>query len=146
MSISGVSTATTGAAQSAIQAAEREESKSGKAADTLGYDAFLRLLVAQLQNQDPLQPMNSSDYVAQLATFSQVEKSVDMSKKIGELLATSRFEQAEGIIGKELTSQDGSIRGLVAASRVDAGDVIAVLADGREVKLGDGVTVGGARL
>jgi flagellar basal-body rod modification protein FlgD len=46
----------------------------------LGKNDFLNLLVAQLKNQDPLKPMDSSSFVAELAQFSQLEQSANQSK------------------------------------------------------------------
>ncbi|MFM9938874.1 MAG: flagellar hook assembly protein FlgD [Hyphomicrobiaceae bacterium] len=117
-----------------------------KGADTtLGYDAFLQLLVAQMQNQDPLEPMKSTDYVAQLATFSQVEKTVEMNDRIAAMLTSSRMEQAEGLIGKTVTSADGAISGIVQSAKVVGNNVMALLADGRELAVGTGVTISGGR-
>jgi flagellar basal-body rod modification protein FlgD len=110
----------------------------------LGYDAFLQLLIAQMQNQDPMEPMKSSDYVAQLATFSQVEKSIAMNDRLAALLSATRITQAEGIIGKSVTSADGAISGVATAARVAGDEVVATLADGREVTLEPGITIGGA--
>lgn len=127
--------------QPASRAADRPETSAGTGTATLGYDSFLKLLIAQVQNQDPLEPTASSDYVAQLATFSQVEKSIQSNEKIAELLSVSRLQQAEGLLGRTVTSADGTATGAVAATRVVEGQVIAVLADGREIVMGEGVTV-----
>jgi flagellar basal-body rod modification protein FlgD len=110
---------------------------------TLDYNAFLQLLIAQLQNQDPMEPMRSSDYVAQLATFSQVEKTIETNERVAALLSAVQLQQAEGIIGRTATSADGHISGLVSASRVVDGEVLAILSDGREITIGPGVTLGG---
>jgi flagellar basal-body rod modification protein FlgD len=122
----------------------RREDQSQKKDATLGYDAFLQLLVAQMQNQNPLEPAKSSDYVAQLATFSQVEKTVQMNDNVAALLSAARLQQAEGIVGKTLTSADGSISGVVSASKIVGNDVVAYLPDGREITLASGVRISGA--
>ena len=52
---------------------------------TLGYDQFLQLLCAEMQYQDPLEPTSNTDYVAQMATFSQLEATMNsLSGKIAE--------------------------------------------------------------
>jgi flagellar basal-body rod modification protein FlgD len=106
----------------------------------LGYDAFLQLLIAQMNNQDPLEPMKSSDYVAQLATFSQVEKSVQMNERLADLLAVSRLLQAEGLIGRTVSEPDGE-RGVVASTRISGGGVFAILENGREIRITDQVVI-----
>jgi flagellar basal-body rod modification protein FlgD len=109
----------------------------------LDYNAFLKLLIAQMQNQDPLEPMKSSDYVAQLATFSQVEKSVEMNTRLSEVLSAVQMQQAGDLIGQTITSEDGETTGTVASAKIADGSVVAVLADGKEVKMTPGVLVGG---
>ena len=52
----------------------------------LDYNAFLKLLIAQMKNQDPTKPMDSTAFMAQLATFSQVEQSVSTNTKLDSLL------------------------------------------------------------
>lgn len=105
------------------------------------YDTFLQLLIAQLRNQDPTEPMDPTQQVAQLATFSQVEQSMQISAKLDALMATSALAQADGVIGRTVTSADGSITGEVASLTVVTGGAVAVLTDGREVPLGPGVSV-----
>lgn len=59
----------------------------------IGQDAFLKLLVAQLQNQDPTKPQDNGEFIAQLATFSSLEKLTDISNKldaIGQLLVATQ--------------------------------------------------------
>jgi flagellar basal-body rod modification protein FlgD len=99
---------------------------------TLGYDAFLQLLIAQMQNQDPTEPMKSSDYVAQLATFSQVEKSVEIKDQLSAVLSATRLQQAEGLLGKTIEG-DGVTASKVVAARISGNDIIAELADGHEI-------------
>jgi flagellar basal-body rod modification protein FlgD len=130
------SRATAGATSTAASA-----DAAGKA--TLDYSAFLKLLIAQMQNQDPLEPMKSSDYVAQLATFSQVEKSVEMNSRMSELLATVQLQQAGSLIGQTIASADGEVSGRVAAAKIVDGSVVAVLEDGRELTVGPDVLLGG---
>jgi flagellar basal-body rod modification protein FlgD len=51
----------------------------------LGQDAFLKLLLTQLQHQDPTQPMKDTEFIAQLAQFSQLEKLTDISQSVKQL-------------------------------------------------------------
>lgn len=57
------------------------------ATDTLGRNAFLNLLVTQLQHQDPTQPQADGEFLAQLAQFSQLEQLQSLNDKIAELTA-----------------------------------------------------------
>ena len=73
---------------------------------TLGQDAFLKLLMAQLQNQDPLQPTDGTQFVTQLAQFSQVEQAVAQSTTLGNIqtqLQTMSNSNASDLVGKTVT-------------------------------------------
>ncbi|KFB09171.1 flagellar hook assembly protein FlgD [Nitratireductor basaltis] len=111
---------------------------SGTAVD---YQSFLKLLVAEMKNQDPTSPMESTDYVAQLATFSQVEQSVQMNSKLDQLLAASSLAQAGSLVGRELTSADGTVTGTVKEVKLFSDGIIAVLGSGKEILVGPGVSV-----
>jgi flagellar basal-body rod modification protein FlgD len=107
----------------------------------MDYDSFLRLLVAQLKNQDPTNPMKGTEQVAQFAQFTLVEQSLNTNKKLDSLLSASALEQATGMIGREIASPDGAIKGKVASIRVTDEGAVAKLADGRSVAIGPGVTI-----
>src|ERR1700752_3270053 len=78
------------------------------------YQSFLTLLIAEMKNQDPTKPMDSTQYVAQLASFSQVEQSVQINNKLNELLTSQTISQADALIGRTITSADGTVTGEVA--------------------------------
>ena len=105
------------------------------------YQSFLKLLVAQMKNQDPTNPMDSTQYMAQLAAFSQVEQSVQMNTKLDQMLQSSTLEQAASIIGRTVTSADGEITGKVEEVRLVSNGIVAVLEGGTEVTVGPGVKI-----
>ena len=105
------------------------------------YQSFLKLLIAEMKNQDPTKPMDSTQYVAQLATFSQVEQSVQTNTKLDQIMSSSALSQADALIGRSITSADGNTTGTVASVRLASNGLIAVLQDGTEVAVGPGVSV-----
>lgn len=109
--------------------------------DTLGYDAFLQLLIAQMKNQDPTEPLDASQYLSQLASFSNVEQSVKTNAKLDALLSSFTFSQADSLIGRLVTSADGSVNGTVTAVRITSAGAVAVLDNGKEVLVGAGLTI-----
>jgi flagellar basal-body rod modification protein FlgD len=109
---------------------------------TLGYDDFLKLLLAQMQNQDPLKPMDSTEYVSQLATFSNVEQGIKQNAKLDQLLLSSSLAQGQNAIGKFVTSSDGATSGKVVSVRIDDTSATATLDNGKELLLGSGVKIG----
>ena len=105
------------------------------------YQSFLKLLIAEMKNQDPTKPMDSTEYVAQLATFSQVEQSVQTNSKLDELLQTSALAQAGNIIGHTVTSADGDTSGTVSSVRLTSDGLVAILDTGEEVTMQSGVVI-----
>ncbi len=68
------------------------------------FDTFLRMMTAQIQNQDPLNPIDSADYAVQLATFSNVEQQVQTNELLTALsaqLASQGMADMAGWVGKE---------------------------------------------
>lgn len=116
---------------------------SASAADraSLDYDSFLKLLVAEMKNQDPTEPMDSTEYVAQLATFSQVEQTIQTNTRLEDLLKSSSIAQAGSLIGRSVTSPDGSINGIVKQVEIFDDGVVAILEDGQKIVVTSGLTV-----
>ena len=75
---------------------------------SLGKDEFLNLLVTQLKNQDPLDPMKNEDFIAQLAQFNSLEQMINLNKSFDSMLAMQSLSYASSFIGREVawTDQD----------------------------------------
>lgn len=87
---------------------------------TIGADLnmFLKLLTTQMQNQDPLNPMDSTQYTQQLVQYSQVEQTVQQSSTLKDILASltnQTMAQAAGFIGKD-AEFNSAVAGLGAKS------------------------------
>lgn len=135
--MSVVSTTTAGTGVTTAAAAKAATSVASK----MNADTFLTLLMAQLQNQDPTKPMDSTEYVGQLATFSQVEQATKTNQKLDSLLSASFLDQADAIIGRTITSDDGTVSGIVESVRVTSDGAVAKLKDGREMLLASGISI-----
>ena len=116
-------------------------SSNDKNAASLNYDSFLKLLIAQMKNQDPTDPMDASEQLSQLATFSQVEQSIKANSHLEDLISQTAMNSAAAYIGKTVTSLDGATSGVVASVKVTSDGVIATTTDGKKVTLGEGVTI-----
>ena len=108
---------------------------------TLNYDNFLQLLIAQMKNQDPTDPMDASEQVAQLATFSQVEQTIQTNTKLDTLLASSSLTQASSYVGKYMESADGTVKGVIDSVKVYSDGIIATTANGDKILVQTGITV-----
>lgn len=89
--------------------------------DGLGQDAFLKLLVAQLKYQDPLNPADGAEFMAQTAQFTMVEKLTELAAQNTELLASQRAMAGSSLIGRTITyaGPDGlDVTGVVTGMRV----------------------------
>ncbi len=85
----------------------------------LGKEEFLKLLITQLSHQDPTQPLEDREFVAQMAQFSTLEQMTNMSGELSQLLGLLARSQAVSLLGKtvEIAGVDGqaSITGRVEA-------------------------------
>ncbi|NJM36014.1 MAG: flagellar hook assembly protein FlgD [Rhodomicrobium sp.] len=130
----------TSIASTGAQAGSARGTETGRK-NTLDYDTFLTLLVAQLKFQDPTEPRDSAEYIAQLASFSQVEQAIVTNTKLDQLMASLAFSQADGVIGRTVTSADGALSGKAVAVQLVSDGAIALLEDGSQVPLIDGVVI-----
>lgn len=105
----------------------------------LNYDSFLMLLTAQMQYQDPTKPMDATQFVAQLASFSNVEQAIKTNSKLDSLLVSQALSQVDGLIGKYVTSMDGKVTGQVKEVHIYSNGTVVALEDGTELLLDAGV-------
>jgi flagellar basal-body rod modification protein FlgD len=110
-------------------------------ATSLDYTAFLRLLLAQLKNQDPTQPMDSTAYMGQLASFSNVEQGIKMNAKLDSMLTAFSLSQADGVIGRNIATADGSVSGKCVSVAIFSDGVVATLEGGQRLMLGPGIVI-----
>jgi flagellar basal-body rod modification protein FlgD len=110
-------------------------------ANSLDYNAFLQLLLAQMKNQDPTEPMDSTAYMGQLASFSNVEQGMKMNTKLDSLMSAFYLNQADGVIGRTLTTADGTVSGKVMSVSIYSDGAIAKLDNGKQVLLGPGIVI-----
>ncbi len=100
--------------------------------DQMGKDVFLKLLVAQMKYQDPANPADSSQFMAQTATFTQVEKLEEIAKQNASLLALQRSTSAAAMVGRTVkyTDENGAPKtGTVSSVRLgsDTSEAVATV-------------------
>ncbi len=107
-------------------------------------DMFLKLLVAQLRYQDPTKPADATQFLAQTAQFTQVEKLDDVSSSLQSMVISQQILQASGLVGRTITyaGADGKdVTGVVTSATFTAsaptlhvGDKDVLLADVKQVR------------
>ena len=133
MSVGAVTSTTSTSQSSGVSTAAKNSA--------LDYDAFLTLLVAQMSNQDPLNPTDSAEYMGQLASFSSVEQQIQTNSKLDSMVAVAALTQADSLIGRTISSADGLTSGVVQAVRAGSSGVEAVIESGSTVLLESGTKV-----
>ncbi|MEM7288880.1 MAG: flagellar hook assembly protein FlgD [Pseudomonadota bacterium] len=116
-------------------------SSAASQTSTVDYDAFLQLLVTQLQNQDPTEPTDNAELMSQLASFSSVEQQVQTNNRLDELIKSNVLGDATNLIGKTVTSADGETSGVVAAVLLADNGIYAELEDGNRIAVVTGTRI-----
>jgi flagellar basal-body rod modification protein FlgD len=103
----------------------------------LGRDAFMKLLLAQLRYQDPLQPMDDTDFIAQLAQLNTLEQLERLNQSFEGFMEQQNLMRGAELIGRTVSAMmegEGIVEGIVSAAKFRNGEVILVI-DGTEVSL-----------
>ncbi|MGD6962849.1 flagellar hook assembly protein FlgD [Fictibacillus phosphorivorans] len=113
----------------------------------LGKDDFLKILITQLQNQDPTSPMQDREFIAQMASFSSLEQMTNMNQTMQQFLSfqteSSLLQQSE-MIGKQVTYETETVdeegnkkieekEGLVKSVLFEKGSVMLEMSDGTKI-------------
>ena len=111
MAVDAASSATAASTAYASSASDRTVKK------TLGQEDFFELLATQLANQDPLSPMENTEYIAQMASFSTLESMSSLASSFSAFSAQQGFMTMQSVLGREVTVQngDGEITGIATA-------------------------------
>ena len=103
----------------------------------LGKDAFLKLLVAQLRYQDPSEPTKGAEFLAQTASFTQVEKLEEISRATASMLAAQNVLGTAGLVGRSVsytTSEGASETGTVSGVRFSGGTPVLLVGTGTDAR------------
>lgn len=127
----------------------------GSGTKDVGFDTFLKLLVTQLKNQDPLNPMDGTEFTSQIAQFSQLEQTIQGNSYLQKLTESRDYglqALAVGTIGREvlMPGSSGELSsgemtfGFKLGERAGQVDIEILDASGRTVRTLDGETTSGA--
>ena len=113
--------------------------------DPLGQDAFLQLLVAQLQNQNPLEPVSNFEFVSQIAQFGTLEQITALNQALSGFAEFAALGQLSSMIGKEVTvfnpDTQATVTGIVSAVTFDTG-APRLIVDGTPYSTDDIISIG----
>ena len=103
----------------------------------MGKDDFLKLMVAQLKYQNPMEPSKDLDFIAQTAQFSSLEQMTNLNAKVIELISSNRQLYANTMIGREITwtdADDNIKSGIVSKVELNDGEPV-LLVNNEKVSL-----------
>jgi flagellar basal-body rod modification protein FlgD len=123
---------------SSATAAASSGSTSSIVKDRISSDkeTFLKLLITQLRNQDPLDPVQDKEFIAQLAQFSSLETLQSIDAKLGASNDGARLQQAAALLGRQVTVADPDasdlVQGRVTSVRLASGGELLVTVNGKD--------------
>ena len=114
------------------------KSSSPNSKSALNTDDFINMMVTQLQNQDPTDPVKNSDLLAQMSQIGQLQSTTDLQTSLKSLVLQNSLGAAGNLIGKMvngLDEQGAQLKGLVTSVRVEDGNVQLELDNGKALAL-----------
>lgn len=92
------------------------------ASQSLGKDDFLKLLITQLSNQDPTDPMDNTEFIAQMAEFSSLEQITNLNSNFDKMNSMLNSSQAVNTLGKTVEVDAGGVTSIGKVEAVTCGD------------------------
>lgn len=106
--------------RNATEARQYESAKERAGTGEIDKNAFLRLMTEQLRHQDPMNPMDNSQFLNQTAMFTQIEEIQNLSKSLNSANALS---QSSALIGKQVTVMDPDDNTMIHTGVVDSANI-----------------------
>jgi flagellar basal-body rod modification protein FlgD len=94
-----------------------------------------------MKNQDPTKPNDPSQTLSQLASFSNVEQSIKLNEKLDQLVASSTASVAASLVGRNISSLDGAVSGIVTEVESGEAGLIATLEGGITLEIANGYRI-----
>lgn len=115
---------------------------------SLQTDDFIKMMITQLQNQDPLNPEKNQDLLAQMSQIGQLQSTTQLQSSIQTMVLQSNLGAAGNLIGKMVQGKDGNgapLSGLVSSVRVQDNSVYLELDSGQTLQLDHVTEIAGAK-
>lgn len=117
-------------------AVESVASSATSSNSQINLQDFLRILTSQLTNQDPMKPMDNTEFMAQLAQFTSLEQTRQVNDKLASLLSVQSTTQSVGLIGRTVD--------VALASGTDSGQVVSLDLTGSQPQMSVKLSSSGA--
>jgi flagellar basal-body rod modification protein FlgD len=110
----------------------------------MSVDDFINMMVTQLQNQDPLEPADNNQLLTQMSQIGQLQSSQQLQTSLQSMVIQNNIASAGNMIGKEVSGFDeygDEAEGLVTAVRVEKGQIMLELDNGKRMNIGNVTSV-----
>jgi flagellar basal-body rod modification protein FlgD len=123
------------------------QSTTNKNAFNLKPEDFIKMMVTQLQNQDPTSPAKNEELLAQMSQIGQLQSTTTLTDSIKTMVLQNQIGASSNLIGKNvegLDDQDKPVKGIVNSVRVEDNNVMLELDNGNKLQLGRVTSIAGA--
>lgn len=107
-----------------VAASQAPDVKVGKGMEDVDMDSFMKLLIAEMQHQDPMNPMDNSQMIQQISQIREIGATNQLTASLSSLSANQQMVTASGLIGREITglSESGDVTGVVDRVSVEVAE------------------------
>lgn len=122
-------------------------SSTKKSGFDLKPEDFIKMMITQLQNQDPMEPAKNEQLLAQMSQIGQLQSSTQLQESLGKITLQNSLSAAGGMIGKHVTGKDVNgedLDGIVTSVKVADGEISLELDNGNNMKMSNVLGITGA--
>lgn len=125
--------------EAAAESSDQSQEKSDIQRETLDKNAFFKLLITQLKYQDPLKPMENTEFISQMAQFSSLEQMQNMNESMDQFLKVQGLSEGASLIGKNIetyaTDDNEALKGKVVKVTFADGKIFAHTEEGAKINI-----------